>query len=117
MSLANAEIERIDNELSRKTTHYKKITLCAGTKNCANEVADVETIVPAYESLLDTAVSLVSDSKDVTLSSIPPRVDDVQAQVLVDEINQILPEIASAKSVSFTDHAKDFICKRCPLTV
>ena len=99
-SLPGAKIKDVASNLARTENKYNSIVICAGTNDCNNDI-NIDATTEHLEHLLQVATERVACGRNVLVSSIPPRTDDVIRQQRVEDV--------SAKvGVTFISNDKSF---------
>ena len=80
--------------------------ICAGTNDCNNDI-NIDATTEHLEHLLQLATERVSCGRNVFVSSIPPRTDDMRQQ-RVEELNTILQDVSAKVGVTFISNDKSF---------
>ena len=93
-TISGAKIQDITNSIALDDTKYRKIVVCAGTNNSADDL-NTEATSQQISDLIQTATKKVSDATDVVISGIPPRIDNIVRQHRVEEINTLLQDISA----------------------
>ena len=106
--LPGAKLKDVLRGLNRKEGPFEHIYICAGTNDCASEEFDGETVTKAYKDLVTAATIKVPSAQNVTISSIPPRCDDVEAQDRIEAINANLNALAADTGALFVNHDATF---------
>ena len=90
--------------LSDMETDFKSVTICIGTNDCSSASFNAEETSTTYKELVQTAITKTTDSSKVTLSSIPPRMDNPENQDRVVLMNAGICSIASETGCSFSNN-------------
>ena len=108
LCLSGAKVKDVLRGLDRKKGPYEHIYICAGTNDCASEEFDGEAVTKAYKDLVTAATTKVTSAEHVTISSIPPRCDDMEAQDRIEAINANLNALAVDTGTLFVNHDATF---------
>ena len=106
-SLPGAKIKDVASNLARTENKYNSIVICAGTNDCNNDI-NIDATTEHLEHLLQVAIERVACGRNVLVSSIPPRTDDVIRQQRVEELNTILQDVSPKVRVTFISNNKSF---------
>ena len=106
-SLPGAKIKDVASNLARTKNKYNSIVICAGTNDCNNDI-NIDATTEHLEHLLQLATERVACGRNVLVSSIPPRSDDVLRQQRVEELNTILQDVSAKVGVTFISNDKSF---------
>lgn len=87
---------------------FKEIIACVGTNDCSSDGFDANELRSQYQELAKCAKSMVSDGKQVTLSSIPPRTDSSEYQANVETMNSQLSALSTDEGVTFAQNDINF---------
>ena len=104
VSLQGAKVSDILQGLNQKEGPYQQIYICAGTNDCATCEFDGEKVTKTYKDLIEVATKKVPSVNNVTISSIPPRCDDSEAQGRIEVINANLSSLATDTGAVFVNH-------------
>ena len=86
----------------------QRVIICVGTNDCSSEDFDGEKITAEYKELVNVAKSKVINSPDVIISSIPPRMDSLEYQENVENLNAGLCTIARDTGATFINNDETF---------
>ena len=107
ITVSGGTIDNIHDKMKKLDRKFRKITICVGTNDCADTSLDLSDIVPAYERLIDTALTMVPDSTCVVLSSVPPRANKL-VQDFIEDLNDTMVQIAKQRKITYVSHDKTF---------
>ena len=106
-SIPGAKIKDISNKISRDENRYKNIVICAGTNDCTREI-NIDATAEHLSELLQVATEKVASVGNETISSIPPRTDNVKRQQRVEELNTVLQDMTTKAGANFLSNDKSF---------
>ena len=99
-----AKFQDVIKWLKNNKQYYESITIVCGTNNVSSKISS--------DKILENAEKRVclakTKSKNVTLSSIPPRLDKAVTDQRLCNTNECLRITAEANDVHFIDHDKNF---------
>jgi len=91
--------------------NFRSIVLCIGTNNCSDPNMDIDQVTQSYRVLCQAAIDRVPFPTDVTISSIPPRVDSPDHRERVSALNASLCALATDLGVLYIDNDPKFTLK------
>ena len=106
-SISGAKIKDISKKISRDENRYKNIVICAGTNDCTRDI-NIDETAEHFSELLQVATEKVASVGNVTISSIPPRTDNVERQQRVEELNTVLQDMTTKAGANFVSNDKSF---------
>ena len=106
-TISGAKIQYITNSIALDDTKYRKIVVCAGTNDSADDL-NTEATSQQISDLIQTATKKVSDATDVVISGIPPRIDNIVRQHRVEEINTLLQDISAKTGNTYVSQDQSF---------
>ena len=107
-SLPSAKVKDVLQYLKNDKGTYQHIYICAGTNDCSSPDFDGENVTKTYQDLVATAKERVVNVENITISSIPPRTDDDEAQKRIEIINANLSTIATDAGTQFVNQDNTF---------
>ena len=102
--MRGAKCHDVLKKLKKDQKRYRKITIVCGTNDLSTK-SDIETITDKFDALIIEAKKW---SHEVTISSIPPRLDAVVKQQRLNSMNERLQVIAGTHHVNFVDNDQNF---------
>ncbi len=111
VSIGGAKAHDALDKIMHTDEKYAKAIICIGTNNCGNESMDYQEVSETYKKLITAMTQKVPSSKDIILSSIPPRSDDIDSQERVQMLNATLCSLAADSGVVFIDNDSNFLLR------
>ena len=81
--------------------------ICAGTNDCTREI-NIDATAEHFSELLQVATEKTASVGNVTVSSIPPRTDNVGGQQRVEELNTVPQDMTTKAGANFVSNDKSF---------
>ena len=106
--ISGAKITDVAKYLSEENdTSMGKIYLCVGTNDCIDPNLEIASAVDSYRKMVSDAQEIVPNPADIVISSIPPRGDKHQEQVLA--VNAALCTVAEDTGATYVNNDVNFI--------
>ena len=106
--LQGGRIDTVHEVIQNRTDKYDNVTLCVGSNDCADEVEDLDTLIPKYKDLISSTQRLVSHPNQIVVSSVLPRCKEPKVQEFIEDFNEDLEKLATEKGVKFVNNDREF---------
>ena len=108
VSLPGARLNKALDYLVNAEESYKSIVCCMGTNDCSDENFRADEVTSTYKEVIKYAKTKVCDPRDVKVSSIPPRTDNITFGRHVESLNAGILAAANEEGISFINNDTTF---------
>ena len=106
--LQGGRIDTVHEVIQTRTDKYDTVTMCVGSNDCTDDLEDLDTLIPKYKDLLNSAQRLVTHPNQVVVSSVLPRCKEPKVQEFIDDFNEDLMKLTSDNGATFINNDNEF---------
>ena len=106
--LQGGRIDAVHEVIQTRPDKYDTVTMCVGSNDCTDDLEDLDTLIPKYKDLINSAQRLVTHPNQIVVSSVLPRCKEPEVQEFIDDFNEDLKKLSAEKGATFIDNDKEF---------